>query len=63
MSIINRRNAVLGWGVWKIGKRRAKQAAPLPSHPNRRRRIALALAGGIAVLAGGLVALRRVRAA
>jgi hypothetical protein len=32
MSIINRRNAVLGWGVWKItkavGKRKAKQAVP-----------------------------------
>ena len=32
MSIINRRNAVLGWGVWKIGKvvgkKKAKQAVP-----------------------------------
>jgi hypothetical protein len=32
MSIVNRRNAVIGWGVWKLGKhaakRKAKQAAP-----------------------------------
>ena len=32
MSIVNRRNAVLGWGVWKVGKRmmkrKAKGAAP-----------------------------------
>ena len=25
MGIVNRRNAVLGWGVWKIGKRFAKR--------------------------------------
>ena len=32
MGIVNRRNAVLGWGVWKVGKRvmkrKAKGAAP-----------------------------------
>jgi hypothetical protein len=32
MGIINRRNAVLGWGVWKVfkafGKQKAKQAVP-----------------------------------
>jgi hypothetical protein len=32
MGIVNRRNAVLGWSVWKIGKavgkRKAKQAVP-----------------------------------
>ena len=32
MGIINRRNAVLGWGVWKIakkfGKRKARTAVP-----------------------------------
>ena len=32
MSIINRRNAVLGWGVWQVAKgfakRKAKQATP-----------------------------------
>jgi hypothetical protein len=32
MGIINRRNAILGWGVWKVvkrmGKRKAKDAVP-----------------------------------
>jgi hypothetical protein len=32
MGILNKRNAVLGWGVWKIakkvGKRKAKAAVP-----------------------------------
>jgi hypothetical protein len=27
MGIVNRRNAVLGWGVWKITKRVAKRKA------------------------------------
>jgi hypothetical protein len=27
VGIVNRRNAVLGWGVWKIGKRVAKKKA------------------------------------
>ena len=27
VGIVNRRNAVLGWGVWKLGKRMAKRKA------------------------------------
>jgi ABC-type Co2+ transport system permease subunit len=27
MGIMNRRNAVLGWGVWKLGKKVAKRKA------------------------------------
>jgi hypothetical protein len=27
MGIMNRRNAVLGWGVWKVGKRFARRKA------------------------------------
>jgi hypothetical protein len=27
MSIVNRRNAVLGWSVWQVGKRMAKKKA------------------------------------
>jgi hypothetical protein len=27
MGIVNRRNAVLGWGVWKLAKRFGKQKA------------------------------------
>ena len=32
MGIVNRRNAVLGWGVWKVakrvGKRKVREAVP-----------------------------------
>jgi len=28
MSIFNRRNALIGWAVVKLGKRKAKQSAP-----------------------------------
>ena len=27
MGIVNRRNAVLGWSVWKVGKKFAKRKA------------------------------------
>jgi hypothetical protein len=27
MGIVNKRNAVLGWGVWQVGKRVAKHKA------------------------------------
>jgi MYXO-CTERM domain-containing protein len=27
VTILNRRNAVLGWGAWKVGKRVAKRKA------------------------------------
>ena len=27
MGILNRRNAVMGWAVWKLGKRMAKRKA------------------------------------
>jgi hypothetical protein len=27
VGIVNRRNAILGWGVWKLGKRMAKKKA------------------------------------
>ena len=55
MSVINRRNAVIGWGVWKIGKRvlrrKAKSAAPSVEggRPNKSL-LALTVAG----LAGAL---------
>ena len=40
MGIVNRRNAVLGWGIWTIGKRiakrKAKSAAPsVEGGPNK----------------------------
>jgi hypothetical protein len=37
VGIVNRRNAVLGWGVWKIGKRVVRGTAPSVAggRPNR----------------------------
>ena len=60
MGIVNRRNAVIGWGVWKIGKRvmakKAKGAAPSVEggRPNKSL-LAVALAG----LAGALTFWRK----
>jgi hypothetical protein len=62
MGIFNRRNAVLGWSVWKIGKRagksKARRAAPSVEggKPNKSA-LAIALAG----LAGSLMFWRRRR--
>jgi hypothetical protein len=62
VGIVNRRNAVLGWGTWKLGKRFAKRKArsATPSveggRPNRSF-VAVALAG----LAGALTFWRKRR--
>lgn len=55
MSIVNRRNAVIGWLVVKIGKRAAKRKAQ-GAVPNARR--GGAVAGSLAAL-GGLLVLKR----
>jgi hypothetical protein len=54
VSIFNRRNAVVGWAVWSVGKRALKRKArgavpavdPETKRPNRSA-IALALAGAV----------------
>lgn len=55
MGIVNRRNAVLGWGVWKIGKavgkRKAKQAVPGTGDQRRLNKGALATIGAATVAA------------
>jgi hypothetical protein len=55
MSIVNRRNAVIGWLVVKIGKRAAKKKAQV-AVPNARK--GGAVAGAVAAL-GGLLMLKR----
>jgi hypothetical protein len=56
MSIINKRNAVIGWATWKVGKRvasrRARQAMPAveggrPNKPALAAGVAAALAGSL----------------
>ena len=64
MTIVNRRNAVLGWGVWQVGKRAAKRKAKnaLPGRaddtkrPNKR-----AIVSGLAAAGGALWFWRRRR--
>jgi len=58
MSIVNRRNAVIGWLVVKIGKRAAKRKAQ-GAVPNARR--GGAVAGSLAALGGLLVFKRKKR--
>ena len=55
MGIVNRRNAVLGWGVWTIGKRvakrKAKSAAPtVESGRPSKSLLALTIAGAVGAL-------------
>jgi hypothetical protein len=57
MGIVNRRNAVIGWLVVKIGKRAAKRKAQ-DAVPDAR--TGGAVAGALAAL-GGLVLLKRKR--
>jgi hypothetical protein len=62
VGIVNRRNAVLGWGTWKLGKRLAKRKArsATPSVEGRRPNrsfVAVFLAG----LAGALTFWRKRR--
>lgn len=62
MSIVNKRNAVLGWLTWKVGKgvakKKAKEAIPHKSHHGGRRRKPAVLAG-IAALGGALLFWRK----
>jgi hypothetical protein len=67
MSIVNRRNAVIGWGAWKLGKSavkwKAKSATPgvEKGRPNKSLLASAGLAG-LAGLVGALTFWRRSRA-
>ena len=55
MGIVNRRNAVLGWGVWQLSKLAAKRKAKSATHssgggrPNKSM-VAVGLAGAAGAL-------------
>jgi hypothetical protein len=56
MSIVNRRNAIMGWAVWTLGKqamkRKAKSAASVAdTGSSRRNRVALGLGAAAAATA------------
>jgi Putative zinc-finger len=64
VGIVNRRNAMLGWAAWQIGKRVAKRKAKsaVPSiDPDSKRPNKPALAAAVAALVGGLVFWKRQR--
>jgi hypothetical protein len=58
MAIVNRRNAVLGWLVMKMGKRVAKKKAQVAAPAAR---TGGAVAGGLAALGGVLFFWRKKR--
>ena len=55
MSIFNKRNAVLGWGVWQVAKgvakRKAKRATPGASEHSGLKKSAVAGAGAATLAA------------
>jgi hypothetical protein len=63
MSIVNRRNAILGWSVWQVGKATAKRKAKqsLKTEDRRPGKGAGAVAGGLAAVGGALWFWRRRR--
>ncbi len=62
MGILNKRNAVLGWAVWQVGKTAAKQKAKAAT-PGRADDTMMpnkgAIAAGIAAVGGALWFWRR----
>jgi hypothetical protein len=61
---MNRRNALLGWTVWQVGKRvmKRKARAALPGLDDSRRPKKRAVAAGLAGIGGALWFWRRRRA-
>ena len=61
MSILNKRNAVLGWGVWKVGKVAAKRKAKQAVQPKEKHRGKGAIVSALAAAGGALWFWRRRR--
>lgn len=62
MGILNKRNAVLGWGVWQFGKAAAKRKAKQSLEPEGKRPGKRAtIAGALAAVGGALWFWRRSR--
>lgn len=61
MGIINKRNAVLGWATWQVGKSAARHRAKQSLKPNNRRPGKGAIAGALAAAGGALWFWRRRR--
>jgi hypothetical protein len=59
MSLINRRNALLGWAVWTVSKMAAKRKARSATSSDDRLPKKSAMAAGIAALGGAVWFWRR----
>jgi hypothetical protein len=59
MSVLNKRNAVLGWAVWNVSKKVAKQKAKSATSSDDGLPKKSAVAAGIAALGGALWFWRR----
>jgi len=59
MSVLNKRNAVLGWAVWNLSKRMAKQKAKSAASRDDGLPKKSAAAAGVAALGGALWFWRR----
>ena len=62
MTIVNRRNAILGWSVWQVAKYKARQKVGMAtSMPESKAAKGGAAASALAAAAGVLFVLRRLR--
>ena len=63
MSIVNRRNAVLGWAAWKVGKRamrrKAQSAKPTVEAGRPNKSLVAATAAGAAATVGAVAVWRK----
>jgi hypothetical protein len=63
MGIVNRRNAVLGWAVWNVGKRvakkKAKGAVPSVDPETKRPNAAAKALAALAAVGGALMFWRK----
>jgi hypothetical protein len=59
MGVMNKRNAVLGWAVWNVSKKVAKQKAKSVATNGSRRPTGKAVAAGLATLGGAVWFWRR----
>jgi hypothetical protein len=62
VSILNKRNAVLGWAVWQVGKQAAKRKAKQSLEPEEPRRVRKgAVVSAVAAVGGAIWFWRRRR--
>jgi hypothetical protein len=61
MGVLNKRNAVLGWATWQLGKQAMKQKAKSATRMNGRRRPSKATLAALLAATGGAIVFWRKR--